>query len=124
MQIDNQVDLSDETINTPLEKELEHLNRDQFSLCPFSRNGIRYTKVDLDRALEDQSPTCTMQKVHKKIAGQIDMEGVGFVLYTDDENALHLCALYIACHLVYAHKMTLMMALELVTEKILKGKAK
>ena len=124
MQIDNQVDLSDETIITPLEKELEHLNRDQFSLCPFSRNGIRYTKVDLDKALEDQSPTCTMQKVHKKIAGQKDMEGVGFVLHTDDENALHLCALYIACHLVYAHKMTLMMALELVTEKILKGKAK
>ena len=86
--------------NAPLLKEFEHLQQDQFSLTPFSHNGVKYTKVDLDRALEDQSPFETMEKVHKKIEGQRDMEGVGFVLYTEDEDALHLCSLYIACHLV------------------------
>ena len=41
-----------------------------------------------------------MKKVHSKIVAQKDMEGVAFALHTDDENALHLVAMYVACHLV------------------------
>ena len=41
------------SMRAPLMMELENSHRDQFSLTPFRKNGIQYTMVDIDKALED-----------------------------------------------------------------------
>ena len=43
------------------------------------------------------------------------MEGVAFILDEPDPNSLYLCILYIACHMVLTHHLTLASAFELVS---------